>query len=778
MSRTLHASDSPVRILIAEDSPTQSQRLRYILEMQGYAVRAAADGLEALELAAQFRPAMIISDVVMPRVDGYELARRIKADPATRDIPIILVTTMSDPQDVISGLQCGADNFVIKPYEERYLLDRVRYVLVNREIRGAEDTGMGVEVYFNARRHFITADRLQILNLLLSTYDAAIQRNKELNAGQEELRRSNLKLNELAAELESRVAERTVELERSNEALRESEARNRLIVDTALDAAITMDDEGLIREWNPQAEVVFGWTREEALGRRVADLVVPSRHRDGHERGLKRFLATGEGPLLGRRVEITGIRRGEVEFPVELSITPIRVKGAWMFSCFARDITERKRAEDEVRRANEELEQRVRERTAELEAANRAKGTFLATMSHEIRTPMNGVLGMLELLGLTELDQDQRATLGIVRESGKSLLRIIDDILDFSKIEAGKLEVIPEATSVTEVVERVVRIYSGNAASKGLALRHAVDPRIRPALWIDPVRVQQILNNFMSNAIKFTPRGHVEIAAELVERRGDEDLLRFSVRDTGVGISAENQKLLFQPFAQVEGKAGSRVGSSGLGLSICRRLADMMRGSVEMTSEPGVGTTMVLTLPAVAADSAALPKASATSVPEAARGFPGLRRTAPPVARAEKDGSLILVVDDHPINCLVLTRQVNILGYAAETADNGLSALDKIESGRFALVLTDCSMPEMDGYELARRLRGREAAKGLKRIPIIACTANAMSGEAEACLAAGMDDYLAKPVELKDLLGKLERWLPLPRGAEDGKDAPGAPRSS
>ena len=203
MGTSTQPSNSPMKILIVEDSPTQAQRLRHILEQQGYEVGVAGNGRLALEMAPQFQPALIISDVIMPEMDGYELSRRIKANSDLRDIPIILVTTMSDPEDVIRGLECGADNFVLKPYDEHYLLGRVRYVLVNREMRRAEETGMGVEIYFNEQKHFITADRLQILNLLLSTYDAAIQRNKALNRSQEELQLLNAKLEAANQELES-----------------------------------------------------------------------------------------------------------------------------------------------------------------------------------------------------------------------------------------------------------------------------------------------------------------------------------------------------------------------------------------------------------------------------------------------------------------------------------------------------------------------------------------------------------------------------------------------
>jgi DNA-binding response OmpR family regulator len=195
--------DLPARILVAEDSATQAQRLRHTLEQQGYTVAIASNGRHALEMIPQFQPDLIISDVVMPEVDGYQLSRQVKESPALREIPVILVTTMSDPQDVIRGLECGADNFVLKPYNDRYLLGRVRYVLANREFRQPHDAGMGVELYFNDKKHYITAGRLQILNLLLSTYDAAIQRNKELQNSQEELRSLNARLEDANKELES-----------------------------------------------------------------------------------------------------------------------------------------------------------------------------------------------------------------------------------------------------------------------------------------------------------------------------------------------------------------------------------------------------------------------------------------------------------------------------------------------------------------------------------------------------------------------------------------------
>lgn len=552
-----------------------------------------------------------------------------------------------------------------------------------------------------------------------------------------------------------------------NEALKQSEqqadarARETALANRFLDSVIEslphmvfVKDASDLRfvRFNRAGHELLGVEPGELIGKQDADFF-PKEQADAFAARDREALAGGTLVDIPRETVRTRHRGTRVLHTRTIPILDESNRPRYLLG-ISEDITEVDSKRQEILRLNRELQHHVEAANS----ANRAKSTFLATMSHEIRTPMNGMLGMLELLGMTRLDSGQRETVQTVLDSGKSLLRIIGDILDFSKMEAGKLDICPEPCSVRQMLEELHGIYVASASRKRVLIRRHVDPRISPALLADPVRLRQILNNFLSNALKFTSAGSIQIEAVLMERSGDADTVRFTVTDTGVGISAADQVNLFQPFHQGSGDLARRAGGTGLGLTICRRLAEMMGGTVHLMSELGKGTSVSLTLRLPVADDTQL-QDSGPDTGSALELLPVVH-TVPSVDEAEAMGTLVLVVDDHPTNRLLLSKQLEVLGFANQTANDGLDALELWKSRRFGLVITDCQMPNMDGYELTGKIRQLEARSKGGRVPIIACTANAMKGEADVCLAAGMDDYLAKPTDLSSLRKKLLHWLP------------------
>lgn len=509
------------------------------------------------------------------------------------------------------------------------------------------------------------------------------------------------------------------------------------IIRSMNDALLVTNPQGIIERVNTAAVSLLGHEEGDLLGKPLDSVIALGKgeNNSGEAWGIAEIVSRGF---------VTGVetwfKAGDgARIPILFSASVMKAMDGTVQGvvCAGLDITVRKRSEEALVEAKEAAE-----------ASNRAKSQFLANMSHEIRTPMNGVLGMIELMLNSGMNESQQRLARMAQSSAEKLLEVINEILDFSRIESGKLVLRQVRFCLRETLEEMVEIFRIKARQKGLVVGGFIDTSIPPHVEGDEVRLRQILINLLNNAIKFTEAGEVRVVATVAEKNGGDLLLSFDVSDTGCGIEPEAEKSIYEAFVQADGSMSRRHEGAGLGLAISKQLVEMMGGSIELQSRVGVGSTFRFTVRM----REAAPAADVPAVPEP------VEPTA--VSGTEERLPRVLLVEDNEVNQEVGKLILEALGCEVDVADDGRAAIDAVLAVNYDLVFMDCQMPNVDGYEATRTIRGHEEASDEERhLTIVALTAHVMDGDREKCLAQGMDDYLPKPFTAEDINAMLKKWL-------------------
>ena len=769
------------RILVVDDDPLLREWLCDFLRHSGLETLEATNGEKSIKAYELHRPDLILMDATMPVMDGFEACKLIKQRDGDRDTPILMMTGRQDNINAIQkAFDLGAEDFVLKPVNLEILHLRIRSLIKRRRDR------------------------------------------KLLSRGERWL-----------------VS----------------------ILETVVDAIITIDIRGTILSFNLSAELIFGYTSQEIVGQNIKILVAEP-HKSKHDDYLKNYFRTGKQKIIGKSRREFGQRKDGTVFPLHLAVSKNTFESEVFFTGIVRDLSQVKAAEDEIRKLarivednsgmivltdpkgvieyvnqafldatgyerhevlgktpkilnsgeqkpevyqelwktiqsgkpwrgemqnqrkdkslywvgatisplfddkkrithfsatslditkEKETELRLMAAKEEAERANRAKSNFLANMSHEIRTPMNGVIGMIQLLESTPLEPDQKHFLEVAKTSADLQLNVINDILDFSKIEAGKLELESIQFALTQTVETVSEIMAQRAYAKGLELVVSVDPSLPDRVLGDPMRLRQILINLIGNAIKFTKKGEVAIRVNKISGGEKTVKIRFRVIDTGVGITPEVQKRLFSPFTQADSSTTREYGGTGLGLVISKQLIEAMNGTIGIEQNTSIGTTFWFEIECLVAQTNNQQKKSTQTKTTSQKQL---------LAHMNTFKGRALVVEDVFVNQQVALSMLVRMGLNVDVVGNGRESIARVSEHTYDLIFMDIHMPIMDGFEATRHIRQLEKQSN-RRQPIIAMTANALTGDREKCLQVGMDDYISKPVQWAELIALIGKWLPL-----------------
>ncbi|MBT5869245.1 MAG: response regulator [Nitrospinaceae bacterium] len=803
-----------MKVLIIDDIPTNITVIRDILLPAHLDISVALDGEKGVHLANKTHPDLILMDIMMPGIDGFETCRQLKANNSTRNIPVIFISARSETQDYIKGFSLGAVDYIIKPFREAEVLAKLNahlrlqklvkdknvsisglnsevakknkelekrndellqaYGNLEERVENATDSIKDKEKYLDVITHhmidgLITIDpqgRMQSINSAaekLFGYSASELSGKNikmlmpepyhsehdgylknyLETGKTQIigigrEVTGLRKDGSTFPLNLGVSEAWVKGERvfigtlrdiseqkqAEEIIARSESRFRSILENAIDAIITIDQQGIIETFNPAAGKIFGYANHEVIGENVK-ILMPEPYKSEHDHYLQRYLETKTSKIIGTTIELTGVRKNGELFPLSFSLSQISEPDKITFTGIIRDITSNKRVESEIIIAKEEAER-----------ANRAKSEFLSHMSHELRTPLNAIMGFSQLLTLSpdSLTPIQLTNIKRIYSSGEHLLKLINEVLDLARIESGQVSMSLEPLQIGELLNSMMPLVSPLAADSGIHLFYIKNEFSERFILADKTRLNQVLLNLISNAIKYNKeKGEVEISL----KKTTEKYLRIAVTDTGPGIPLDKQKYLFESFNRL-GADQTGVEGTGIGLNITKKLTELMNGKLGLDSTPGKGSCFYVDLPFSAASQT----------------YEHPQEPPPSPSPHENQKFNILYVEDNSAN-LDLIKQVfqvreNINLSSAPDAKLGIELACALQPD---LILMDINLPGMSGIEACKQLRNNPKTSG---IPVIAVSANAMEKDIKKAMAAGFSDYIAKPINVPQFLEKID----------------------
>ena len=749
-------------VLVVEDNPEMNHFIASSLS-EHYGVATAFDGEEGLAKAVSLLPDLIITDIMMPKMSGDRLVEELRANGATEQIPVVVLSAKSDDGLRVKMLNGNVYDYIIKPFSMDVLLARIKGILARSSLFEAqraemaaiveytsdaitgesldgvitswnpgaevmfgyaaqEAIGQGASLYFASELH--SEDVLQkILREENRVELESVCTKKGGMVFPVSVTISPIKNSQGRAVGISRITRDITERKNTELALHAKTEELDRFFSLNLDLLCIADTSGHFRKLNPQWEKSLGYSLQELEGCVFIDLLHPD-DVEATKQAMSRLVGGETVVDLENRYRCKDGTYRWIEW--RSSAVGKNIYAA------ARDITQRRANEEELLAAKRMAEN-----------ANAAKSTFLANMSHEIRTPLNGIIGMLQLIQTTPLNAEQAEYAELAVHSSKRLTRLLSDILDISRIEADRIAINSAPFELAAALKQVAELFIPVSLQSGVRLTVHLDPRLPKVVVGDVSRLEQILTNLVGNALKFTSRGMVSLEAYPLSADGQTCRVLFAVEDTGIGIPSDKIGVLFEPFTQVDNGYKRTHQGAGLGLSICKRLVELMGGHIEIDSEEGRGTVVHFCIPF---------------------GYPS-RRDVPP----EEDtvsarprpivAPRLLLAEDDQVTQTSIQRLLEKAGYVVEVVENGVQALRSLRSGGFDMVLMDIQMPVMDGMEAVRRIRSGEAGSDNAGIPIVALTAYAMAGDREKFLQAGMNAYVGKPVEFDVLREILEQML-------------------